>query len=321
MYICSVFEMNKCIAFHSYKGGTGKTTLACNSAGLLAKKGYKVCLLDLDVYAPSFQSYFQKEARKGINDFLYSNAEVEDIMLDITDIVNDMEVDNGTNPSGSLQNDKLKKVGKLWIGFSNAQKKDMFNLEIASNETKRDAIRRFMHLRERLMSDYDADYIIIDTSPGVRFWSINSLAIADILLLTLKTGDLDIDGTRKVGEEIYRSFAKFGSKAFLVCNRISGYCVPSMLTHSNIDSSSSYRTPPSTSPSSNSSRMIIQLQEEKEQSTFDVTASLSKEVGMEIISSIPCYCDIQFTRKEFLTVLKYPQHPFAKRIEQLVEIL
>lgn len=65
----------------------------------------------------------------------------------------------------------------------------------------------------------------------------------------------------------------------------------------------------------------MQLQEEKEQSTFDVTASLSKEVGMEIISSIPCYCDIQFLRKEFLTVLKYPQHPFAKRIEQLVDTL
>ena len=53
---------------------------------------------------------------------------------------------------------------------------------------------------------------IIDTSPGVRFWSINAFAIADILLLTLKMGDLDIDGTKKVVEEIYKSFTTSGRK-------------------------------------------------------------------------------------------------------------
>ena len=63
-----------------------------------------------------------------------------------------------------------------------------------------------MHLREILMSEFGADYIIVDTSPGIRFWSINSLAIADTLLLTLKLNDLDIDGTRIVAEEIYSCF-------------------------------------------------------------------------------------------------------------------
>jgi len=29
-------------------------------------------------------------------------------------------------------------------------------------------------------------------------------------------------------------------------------------------------------------------------------------------------CDIQFSRKEFLTVLDQPEHLFAKQIEQLV---
>jgi hypothetical protein len=38
---------------------------------------------------------------------------------------------------------------------------------------------------------------------------------------------------------------------------------------------------------------------------------------MELISAIPCYCDIQFQKKEFLTVLQYPDHPFAKQLEQL----
>jgi hypothetical protein len=94
-----------------------------------------------------------------------------------------------------------------------------------------------------------------------------------------------------------------------------------MFTNTNKNGSSSYRSSPSTSSSSNNNRTVVRLQEDKEQSTLDATTSLSKEIGLEIVSSIPCYCDIQFLRKEFLTVLKYPQHPFAKQIERLVEAL
>jgi chromosome partitioning protein len=84
--------MTKCIAFHSYKGGTGKTTLACNCAAALAKKGYSVCLFDLDIYAPSFQIYFQREPDKGINDFLDSTATVEDVMVDLTSTIEDVTI-------------------------------------------------------------------------------------------------------------------------------------------------------------------------------------------------------------------------------------
>jgi chromosome partitioning protein len=57
--------MAKCFAFHSYKGGTGKTTVASNCAALLAKKGARVALLDLDVYAPSLYTYFEREPKNG----------------------------------------------------------------------------------------------------------------------------------------------------------------------------------------------------------------------------------------------------------------
>jgi chromosome partitioning protein len=54
---------------------------------------------------------------------------------------------------------------------------------------------RFVLLMEPLLSEYQADYMIIDTSPGIRYWSINALVLADVLLLTLKMDDLDINGT------------------------------------------------------------------------------------------------------------------------------
>jgi chromosome partitioning protein len=307
-------NMTKCIAFHSYKGGTGKTTLACNSAGALTKRGYKVCLLDLDIYAPSLQIYFQREAPKGINDFLDSdaNAKVEDVMFDATDIVNNIKIfdtDNNKNKnqsSGTQERERTKKTGKLWIGFSSPLKKDIFKLEMADKDTKKVVIRRFINLRERLVSEYDADYIILDTSPGMRFWSINTLAIADVLLLTLKSGEFDVEGTRKVVDEIYTNFTKFGSKAFLLCNRVAGYCVPHTIQKNDNNNNSKNQS-------------AMQLQEEQVENTLELIDKLSDQLRIKTISSIPCFCDIQFLRREFLTALKYPQHPFAKQIQQLVD--
>jgi hypothetical protein len=42
---------------------------------------------------------------------------------------------------------------------------------------------------------------------------------------------------------------------------------------------------------------------------------------MDVISAIPCYCDIQFSRKEFLTALRYPDHAFTKELEALVDAM
>jgi MinD-like ATPase involved in chromosome partitioning or flagellar assembly len=282
-------------------------------------------LLDLDIYAPSFQIYFQREPPKGINDFLDSNANVEDVMVDATDIVNkiktlDTDNKNKYQSSSSQEPEQTKKTGKLWIGFSSPLKKDIFKLEMADKDTKKEVIRRFINLRERLVSEYDADYIILDTSPGMRFWSINTLAIADILLLTLKSGEFDVEGTRKVVDEIYTNFTKFGSKAFLLCNRVAGYCVPHTIQKQDTEATSiSNNSNDNDNNNINKNQSAMQLQEEQVENTLELIDKLSGQLGIQTISSIPCFCDIQFLRREFLTALKYPQHPFAKQIQQLID--
>jgi chromosome partitioning protein len=296
--------MTKCIAFHSYKGGTGKTTLAGNFAAVLAKLGFRVCLLDLDVYAPSLQSYFMIEPKKWINDYLYSEADIGEVMQDLTPKVSEIDMEsNEMHPADSPQNTKDNVRGKLWVGFSNAKKEEIYKLEGGADTTRKQFLRRFILLREQLITNYDADFIVIDTSPGIRYWSINALAVADILFLTLKAGDLDIEGTKKMAEEIYSSFTKFGTKSFLLLNRVSGYCAPSPLM-----------IKPEMSSSNKSVPLIIETSQDSEE-------ILAQEVRMQIMSSIPCYCDIQFLRKEFLTALKYPAHPFAKKIENLTQSL
>jgi chromosome partitioning protein len=276
--------VTQCIAFHSYKGGTGKTTIATNLAAMLAARGYNVALLDLDVYAPGLQAYFEHNPEKWINDLLFGNAETKEVMADMTHVID-------------RYSDNLGKKGKLWIGFSNPLKEEIYKLDGGRQTgTKIQLLRKFIQLREELMSDYDCDYIIIDTSPGIRYWSINSLAIADTLFLTLKFDDPDIKGTEKMANDIYSSFTKFGAKSYLLLNRISGYCVPAM----------AYRE--------NKAGSTVTVQDT---SNLD---GISRSAAMEVISAIPCYCDIQFKTKEFLTVLEYPDHPFSSQLERLASI-
>jgi cellulose biosynthesis protein BcsQ len=290
--------MPRCIAFHSYKGGTGKTTIACNLAAMLSLKGYNVSLLDLDVYAPSLHAYFDHSPNKWINDLLFENSDLNEIMVDMTSTLTKNAAD------------RTKKIGRLLVGFSNPQKDEIYRLEgsIKTANANIQLLRRFVQLREDLISDYESDYVILDTSPGIRYWSINSLAVADVLFLTLKFGDLDIEGTIKMANDIYGSFTKFGSKSFLLLNLVSGYCIPRTYLHS-----SQSKNKNSSGVSAEGTPIEIQtFQNELGSDTF-----LSDQTKMDLISAIPCYCDIQFQKKEFLTVLQYPDHPFAKQLEQL----
>jgi MinD-like ATPase involved in chromosome partitioning or flagellar assembly len=317
--------LTKCIAFHSYKGGTGKTTLAANFAALLAKNGYRAFLLDLDVYAPSLHSYFETEPKKWINDFLYENAELDEVVIDFTSIIKGtggtQSLGYQARPKGHKRSStEHKEGGELGVAFCNPKKEEIYKLEGGSpspsrpDTSKIHLLRRFILLRELLISEYHADYVIIDTSPGIRYWSINALAVADTLLLTLKMGDLDIAGTKKLAEEIYGSFTKFGTKSFLLWNRVAGYCVP----HGAVDHIISGPNAAATSTDSQRHASKSVLVQQQQSTETDMKNVLSTETGMEVISAIPCYCDIQFSRKEFLTVLEHPDHPFTKQFEGLI---
>ena len=284
--------MKKCIAFHSYKGGTGKSTISSNISVLLVKMGYNVLLIDMDVYAPTLQTYFSQEPMYWINNFLFNTAEFENVIYDLTRLIRNYPTSQ----------DPQQKLGKLFVSFSNSSKEEITKLDgtLRQDSSKLELLRKFIMIKEEMAYQNDIDYIIIDTSPGIRFWSINSLAIADLILLSLKMDSIDIEGTKKMAHEIYSAFTKLGTKSVLLFNRAAGYCLPP-----NLIQETSY------SPEANYANVLT------EQST--ITDRFKKDVDMEIIGNIPCYCDIQFDNKEFLTVLKHPYHPFTHLLNNLVD--
>jgi chromosome partitioning protein len=295
-----------CVAFHSYKGGTGKTTIACNFAALLARKGNQVGLLDLDFYAPSVQTYFEIEPKKWLNNYLNASCDLSEVIIDGNQFI------YADNPRPNTQNklDRLTDThgGSLWLGFSNPRSEEILQLETTGTSTAREILKKLILMKERLLTDLKLDYLILDTSPGIRTWSINALAISDILLLTLKSGDIDSKGTKRLVEDIYDTFTKHGSKSFLLYNRVQGFCLPPKDFLSNKAPNSSFVGSTAGPGMKNLVQATKVMGEPK----------LSTELGIKTISSIPCFCDIQFSEKEFLTVLNYPDHPFSYYVNELI---
>ena len=197
--------MKKCIAFHSYKGGTGKSTISSNISVLLVQRGYNVLLIDMDVYAPTLQTYFSQEPNYWINNFLFNTAEFESVIYDLTRKISHL----------SSTKDVKKEWGKLFVSFSNSSKEEITKLDgaLRYDASKLELLRKFILIKEEMAYEKNIDYIIIDTSPGIRYWSINSLAIADMILLSLKMDSIDIEGTKIMANEIYSAFTNLGTKS------------------------------------------------------------------------------------------------------------
>src|SRR5437868_2173875 len=80
--------MTRKIAVHSFKGGTGKSTLTANIAALLASRGRKVGVVDLDLAGPGLHVIFQlqgSDIKYTLNDVLLKRCNVDEPIIDLTE--------------------------------------------------------------------------------------------------------------------------------------------------------------------------------------------------------------------------------------------
>jgi chromosome partitioning protein len=180
--------MSLCIAVHSLRGGTGKTLISMNLAALLVTKGYRVVIIDMDLGAPSLQTYIDYNPEKRINDYFDNeNIELDDIFFDGTDLI-------GTNVQG-----------KLFISLANDKGKFISAMKDRDKQKSLDDLYKLIGLvREILPKDpWKADFIILDTSPGFSADSLNCVAAANHLILMLRLVNADLGGTGQMLETLH----------------------------------------------------------------------------------------------------------------------
>lgn len=179
--------MSFTLAVHSSKGGTGKTSIAINLAGVYASQGKNVCLLDYDFKAPSFTNFFNLNPKYWINDVLHDKCSIKNVVYDISN-------DFGTS-------------GHLYIGFTDPDVDSIREISSKDRDWQAKALRLLIRAKKELIQS-GIDVIILDTSPGIDFESINAVAASDYVAIVLKQNYTCIKSTEQVIDGIYKLLHK-----------------------------------------------------------------------------------------------------------------
>ncbi|MFE9251215.1 MinD/ParA family protein [Streptomyces sp. NPDC007088] len=166
--------MSQIITVHSYRGGTGKSSMAANLGLLLAASGLRVALVDTDIQTPALNVLFGDltiPARRSLTDYLIGRCEIEDAAY---------AVDQSAGHDG------------------------FFLVPARSQST---AVNEIMGrgydvglLREgfdRLIDTLALDVLLLDTHAGFNNETVTAMASSDALVVVTRADRLDLAGARE----------------------------------------------------------------------------------------------------------------------------
>ena len=175
------------LSFHSYKGGTGKTTMVGNIGQYLAKGRHKVCIIDSDVNGPGLHSLFDLKYKNSMIEFLKGQCNIEDIIYKVDD---DLEL--YLIPSRVCEED----ITTFFKSPSDAKKKMMEIVDFVENK-------------------YGVEFVIFDSSPGINKSSLLVMNMSDKATVVCTIDRQDIRGAyilvnmaKKLETNVYLVFNK-----------------------------------------------------------------------------------------------------------------
>ncbi len=167
--------MAKSLAVHSFKGGTGKSTITANLAAALVTRGRRVGVMDMDLEGPGLHVIFNidpEEIRYTLNDVLLDAAPPEQAAIDM--------------------NERLGLNGRGQLLFSPASVKVSEMLRTLRTGFE---VESFSNVVSKVEDYFKLDYLLVDTHPGLENDTLLAMSICDHLMIASRVDQQDIFGT------------------------------------------------------------------------------------------------------------------------------
>jgi len=180
--------MSMIIAFHSFRGGTGKSSIAVNVATQLALKGKRVGLVDTDILSPGIYVHFQMDENvvdRTLNDYLLGRCTIDRATYDVSH-----QVGLGTGASSG---------GCMYLVPTHPRAGEIMRIMREGYD-----VSRLSEGFQDLIEGFALEYLLLDTHPGWSEEAFVSMAISDLLFLILRPDQKDYLGTA-ITTEVARS--------------------------------------------------------------------------------------------------------------------
>jgi MinD-like ATPase involved in chromosome partitioning or flagellar assembly len=167
--------MTRILSFHSFRRGAGKSLIVANLAALLAMEGRRVCVVDAAFHSPSLHVLFalgDDDGVRSLNDFIWGKCDIEQTAHDVTAAL------AGETP------------GRVFLVPANPR-------PAAVAQMLRDGydVRLLDEGLRTLAEAFALDALLIDTHAGINEETLVAAALADGLVIVMRTDRQDHLGT------------------------------------------------------------------------------------------------------------------------------
>lgn len=171
--------MARTIAIHSFKGGTGKSTISANLAAALCLRRKSVALMDMDLEGP------------GLHVML--GLDPDELPFTLNDVLQ-----NGARPDQAVvrMNDRLHlNRGELYFAPASVRVEEILKSLRSGFE-----LDSFSKAIKSLAESFNLDYLLVDTHPGLEDDTLLAMGVCDSLIVVSRLDQQDMFGTGVMAE-------------------------------------------------------------------------------------------------------------------------
>lgn len=165
--------MSKIVTFHSFRRGTGRTSLLTSIAVILARQGKRVGIVDANLQSPSAHILFKlrdSDIHQTLDSYLWGECTLDQIIYDVSKVAS---LEDDTLYLIPSSDDMLRVIRTLKEGFSINSLTSVFS--------------KFANLR-------NLDYLFVDSSSGLNEDILLSMSVADLLVIVMRLDEQDYQG-------------------------------------------------------------------------------------------------------------------------------